>query len=145
MKINARHIFVDQSGNSSLETNLSGLSIFCIIAALIVNTFICFSGVAVAETEGLGWQKRYPDRPYFLQVLDPKTPNQGENNVEEYYFKTYQESPFVLGGDCNINPAVLVSSGFLVIVDAVIVAVNAPTCSSNTYDFFVVSRHCYWS
>ena len=60
---------------------------------------ICLSGIAVAETEGLGWQKRYPAEPYFLQVIDPKTPNQGENNVEEYYFKTYQESPFVLGGD----------------------------------------------
>jgi hypothetical protein len=66
------------------------------ITALLI---ICLSRIAVAETEGLGWQKRYPDKPYFLQVLDPKTPNQGENNVEEYYFKTYQESPFVLGGD----------------------------------------------
>jgi len=60
---------------------------------------ICFNGIAIAETEGLGWQKRYPDKPYFLQVLNPKTPNQGENNVKEYYFKTYQESPFILGGD----------------------------------------------
>ena len=67
-----------------------------VITALLT---ICFSGIAVAETEGLGWQKRYPEEPYFLQVLNPKTPNQGENNVEEYYFKTYQESPFILGGD----------------------------------------------
>jgi len=62
---------------------------------LIVST----SGIAVAETEGLGWQKRYPGKPYFLPVPDKKTPNQGENNVVEYYFKTYQESPFALGGD----------------------------------------------
>ena len=67
-----------------------------VITALLT---ICLIGIAVAETEGLGWQKRYPEKPYFLQVLDPKTPNQGENNVKEYYFKTYQESPFILGGD----------------------------------------------
>jgi hypothetical protein len=67
-----------------------------VITALLT---ICLSGMAVAETEGLGWKKRYPEKPYFLQVLNPKTPNQGENNVEEYYFKTYQESPFILGGD----------------------------------------------
>jgi hypothetical protein len=99
MIINARHFFVDGAGNSSLETNLSGVSILCVIAALIISTFICFNGIAVAETNGLGWQKRYPDKPYFLPVPDLKTPNQGENNVEDYYFKTYQESPFVLGGD----------------------------------------------
>jgi len=68
---------------------------------LVITAFliICHSGLAVAETEGLGWQKRYPEKPYFIVVPDPKTPNQGENNVEEYYFKTYQESPFILGGD----------------------------------------------
>ena len=99
MIINARHFFGDEPGDSSLETNLSGVSIFFVIAALIVNTIICFCGLAVAETEGLGWQKRYPEKPYFLPVQDSKTPNQGENNVEDYYFKTYQESPFVLGGD----------------------------------------------
>ncbi len=66
------------------------------VTALLI---ICLSGIAVAETEGLGWQKRYPEKPYFLPVPDSKTPNQGEINVEEYYFKTYQESPFVLGGD----------------------------------------------
>ena len=99
MIMNARHFFVDESGDSSLETNLSGVSNFFVIAALIVNIIICFCGIAVAETEGLGWQKRYPEKPYFLQVQDSKTPNQGENNVEDYYFKTYRESPFVLGGD----------------------------------------------
>jgi hypothetical protein len=67
--------------------------------AAIALLIICFSGTAVAETEGLGWKKRYPEKPYFLPVSDPKTPDQGENNVEDYYFKTYQESPFVLGGD----------------------------------------------
>jgi hypothetical protein len=98
MKICARHIFNGQPGKPGLGTNLTVVCIFLFIAALFVNTLFCL-GIAVAETEGLGWQKRYPDKPYFLPVLDPKTPNQGENNVEDYYFKTYQESPFVLSGD----------------------------------------------
>jgi len=67
-----------------------------VVSVLVI---ICIRGMAVAETEGLGWQKRYPGKPYFLPVPDKKTPNQGENNVVEYYLKTYQESPFVLGGD----------------------------------------------
>jgi len=71
----------------------------CITSVVSVLVIICISGIAVAETEGLGWQKRYPVEPYFLTVPDKKTPNQGENNVVEYYLKTYQESPFVLGGD----------------------------------------------
>jgi hypothetical protein len=79
--------------------HLSGVSISVVIASLMVSTFICLSGIAVAATDGLGWQKRYPGKPYFLPVQDSKTPNQGENNVEDYYFKTYRESPFVLGGD----------------------------------------------
>jgi hypothetical protein len=111
MIINARHFFVDESGGSSLETNLSGVSIFVVIAALIVNIIICFCGLAVAETEGLGWQKRYPGKPYFLPVQDLKTPNQGENNVEDYYFKTYRESPFVLGGDGHGKRAWTIKDG----------------------------------
>jgi len=78
-----------------MNTEQQGWMILTVITLLI----IFLSGSAIAETEGLGWQKRYPDKPYFLQVLNPKTPNQGENNVEEYYFKTYEESPFILGGD----------------------------------------------
>jgi len=102
MIINARHIFVDDPGDSSLETNLSGVSNFFVIAALIISTI---------TTEGLGWQKRYPEKPYFLPVQDSKTPNQGENNVEDYYFKTYRESPFVLGGDGHGKRAWTIKDG----------------------------------
>jgi len=111
MIINTRHFFDDESGDSSLEMNLSGVSNFFVIAALIVNTIICFCGIAVAETEGLGWQKRYPEKPYFLPVPDSKTPNQGENNVEDYYFKTYREAPFVLGGDGHGKRAWTIKDG----------------------------------
>ncbi len=111
MIINALHFFVDESGDSSLETNHSGVSNFFVIAALIVNAIIWFCGLAVAETEGLGWQKRYPEKPYFLPVQDSKTPNQGENNVEDYYFKTYRESPFVLGGDGHGKRAWTIKDG----------------------------------
>jgi hypothetical protein len=31
-----------------------------VITALLT---ICLIGIAVAETEGLGWQKRYPEKP----------------------------------------------------------------------------------
>jgi hypothetical protein len=91
MIIHARHIFV--------------------ITAFIVNIIICFCGIGVAETKGLGWQKRYPDKPYFIPTQDLKTPNQGENNVETYYFKTYQESPFVLGGDGHGDRAWTIKDG----------------------------------
>ena len=111
MIINAKHFFADDPGDLSPGTNPSGLSIICAIVALIINTVICLNGTAVAETEGLGWQKRYPEKPYFLPVPDAKTPNQGENNVEDYYFKTYQESPFVLSGDGHGKRAWTIKDG----------------------------------
>ena len=48
--------------------------------------------------------------------------------------------PWVIGGDWNINPQVLAASGWLGIVDGVIHSPEEPTCNSNTYDYFVVSK-----
>ena len=39
-----------------------------------------------------------------------------------------------------MDPATLASSGWLALVDGVVVAPALPTCNGNTYDFFVVSR-----
>ena len=48
--------------------------------------------------------------------------------------------PWLLGGDWNMDPATLASSGWLALVEGVVVAPALPTCNGNTYDFFVVSR-----
>ena len=48
--------------------------------------------------------------------------------------------PWLLGGDWNMAPSTLQSSGWLSIVDGVVVATALPTCNSSVYDYFVVSR-----
>jgi len=48
--------------------------------------------------------------------------------------------PWVLGGDWNLTPDVLQSSGWLDVVHGVVVAPTAPTCFSATYDYFVVAE-----
>jgi len=47
---------------------------------------------------------------------------------------------WILGGDWNITPEVLLSSGWLQIVKGIIVAPSAPTCHQSVYDFFVVAE-----
>ena len=48
--------------------------------------------------------------------------------------------PWVVGADWNFTPEELVASGWLEIVDGIVIAPDAPTCHQKTYDYFVVSR-----
>ena len=48
--------------------------------------------------------------------------------------------PWILGGDWNMEPTTLASSGWLAAVDGVVIASALPTCNASKYDFFVVSR-----
>ena len=48
--------------------------------------------------------------------------------------------PSLVGGDWNITPQQLASTGWLEVDDAVIVTPPLPTCHSSTYDLFVVCR-----
>jgi len=48
--------------------------------------------------------------------------------------------PWIISGDWNVNPDVLIGSGFLARVNGVVVAPANPTCNDNTYDYFVVCR-----
>jgi len=48
--------------------------------------------------------------------------------------------PWILGGDWNVSPQVLAASNWLSMVGGTIVAPQAPTCNSSTYDYFVVQK-----
>ncbi len=47
--------------------------------------------------------------------------------------------PWILGGDWNVTPETLASSGWLALIGGHVVAPSAPTCNGKVYDFFVVS------
>ena len=49
--------------------------------------------------------------------------------------------PWIVGGDWNMPPQLLLQSGWLEIVQGVIVAPDPPTCNDSVYDYFVV----HWS
>jgi len=48
--------------------------------------------------------------------------------------------PWILGGDWNVSPEVLLGSNWLSVVGGVVVAPKTPTCNKHVYDFFVVSE-----
>jgi len=50
------------------------------------------------------------------------------------------KGPWVIGGDWNFTPKVLINSKWLDMVKGVVVAPTAPTCHSSVYDFFVVCQ-----
>jgi len=53
--------------------------------------------------------------------------------------------PWILGGDWNLTPSVLAGSKWLDMIGGMIVAPDAPTCHSSTYDFFVIDRRLHSS
>ena len=55
------------------------------------------------------------------------------------------QGPWVLGGDWNLTPSVLAGSKWLDMIGGMIVAPDAPTCHSSTYDFVVVDRRLHSS
>ena len=50
------------------------------------------------------------------------------------------KGPWILGGDWNLTPQVLLESNWLEVVRGVIVAPRHPTCNGKVYDFFVVAE-----
>ena len=50
------------------------------------------------------------------------------------------KSPWIIGGDFQVSPHVLASSGWLALAEGVVVAPTAPTCGANTIDYFVVAE-----
>ena len=48
--------------------------------------------------------------------------------------------PWVIAGDWNIEPATLLASGWVDLVDGAIIAPQLPTCHGHIYDYFVISK-----
>jgi len=48
--------------------------------------------------------------------------------------------PWIVAGDFNLNPDLLRSSGWLDIINGVLVAPTSPTCHGSTYDYFIVCQ-----
>ncbi len=92
--------------------------------ASILRGGLHLGSVWLKDTEGMS--------PTNLAILDAITEALGRLH-----------GPWVLGGDWNVTPAELTASGWLNVVDGIIVATNLPTCNGSTYDFFVVAR-CLW-
>eukprot|EP00969_Alexandrium_andersonii_P314472 13892230-Alexandrium_andersonii.AAC.1 len=118
-------------------------------------------GVAVCARKGLGVEphRQAPDGfqhriggawvgavirggVHFVSVYLKDGDGLGETNLailaELAAFLGALRGPWVVGGDWNISPEVLVSSNWLQAVGGVVEAPAQPTCHSCTYDFFVL-------
>jgi len=51
------------------------------------------------------------------------------------------KGPWIIGGDWNMAPDVLLSSNWPRLIGGVICAGDSPTCNGSNYDFFIVSEH----
>ena len=49
--------------------------------------------------------------------------------------------PWVIAGDWNVEPGALLASGWVDLINGVVVAPQLPTCHNHTYDYFVVSKN----
>ena len=52
---------------------------------------------------------------------------------------TQVKGPWILGGDWNIPPEVLMESGWVDSIEGVIVAPKVNTCNNSVYDYFIIS------
>ena len=79
---------------------------------------------------------------FSVYLIDSVGINEANKKILDAITATIQtlSGPWIIAGDWNVNPNVLVGSGFLARVGGVLVAPANPSCNDNTYDYFVVCR-----